>query len=136
MAGRWLAGSLLAGCCALGVGTVSAQQATPQAPPVDAAAAKRGESLFQGRGCIGCHSIGKGKRLGPDLAGVTERRDRDWLRRWLTNPTPMFETDSTAKALLAQYNNTKMPNLRLKDDEIEALLQYIQQESTKAASAH
>lgn len=133
---RVLRGSLLAGLFALGVGgagTVAAQQATVQ---VDAAVAKRGQSLFQNRGCVGCHSIGKGKRSGPDLAGVTQRRDLDWLRRWLKNPTPMFETDSIAKALLAQFNNTRMPNLRLKDDEIEAILQYVQQESDKAAGTH
>jgi len=29
-----------------------------------------------------------------------------------------------------------MPNLRLKDDEIEAILQYVQQESDKAAGTH
>ena len=136
MAVRLLKGSLLAGLFALGVGgagTVAAQQATVQ---VDAAVAKRGQSLFQNRGCVGCHSIGKGKRSGPDLAGVTQRRDLEWLRRWMKNPTPMFETDSIAKALLAEYNNTRMPNLRLKDDEVEALLQYIQQESDKAAGTH
>jgi len=134
---RLLKGSLLAGLFALGVGvgagTAAAQQAALQ---VDAAVAKRGQSLFQNRGCVGCHSIGKGKRSGPDLAGVTQRRDLDWLRRWMKNPTPMFETDSIAKALLAEYNNTRMPNLRLKDDEVEALLQYIQQESDKAAGTH
>jgi mono/diheme cytochrome c family protein len=136
MSSRVLQGSLLAGLFALGVGgagTVAAQQATVQ---VDAAVAKRGQSLFQNRGCVGCHSIGKGKRSGPDLAGVTQRRDLEWLRRWMKNPTPMFETDSIAKALLAEYNNTRMPNLRLKDDEVEALLQYIQQESDKAAGTH
>lgn len=125
---RVLLGSLVAGLMVLGAGTVAAQQAPLQA---DAAAAKRGQSLFQNRGCVGCHSIGKGKRAGPDLAGATQRRSLDWLRRWLKNPTPMFDTDSTAKALLAEFNNTRMPNLRLKDDEVEALLQYIQQEGGK-----
>jgi mono/diheme cytochrome c family protein len=131
MSRRVLRGSLLAGLFVLGAGTVTAQQATLQ---VDAAVAKRGQTLFQNRGCTGCHSIGKGKRSGPDLAGVMQRRDLDWLRRWIKNPTPMFETDSIAKALLAEFNNTRMPNLRLKDDEVEALLQYIQQESEKAAA--
>lgn len=130
MSKRVLRGSLLAGLFVLAAGTVTAQQAVQ----VDAAVAKRGQSLFQSRGCTGCHSIGKGKRSGPDLAGVMQRRDLDWLRRWIKNPTPMFETDSIAKALLAEFNNTRMPNLRLKDDEVEALLQYIQQESEKAAA--
>lgn len=97
--------------------------------------AKRGQSLFTNRGCVGCHAIGGGKRSGPDLAGVLQQRELAWLRRWLKNPTEMFETDSIAKALLAQYNNTKMPNLRLKDDEVEALLHYIAQESRKVPAA-
>src|SRR6266545_2261401 len=131
MGKHMLRGSLLAGLVVLGAGIATAQQARVQ---VDSAAAKRGESLFQNRGCVGCHSIGKGKRSGPDLAGVTQRRTLDWLRRWMKNPTPMFDSDSTAKALLAEFNNTRMPNLRLKDDEVDALLQYIQQESDKAAA--
>jgi len=131
MARRVLRGSLVAGMVLFGAGMATAQQAPLQ---VDAAAAKRGQSLFQNRGCVGCHSIGKGKRAGPDLAGVTQRRSLEWLRRWLANPTPMFDTDSTAKALLAEFNNTRMPNLRLKPDEVDALLHYIQQEGDKAAA--
>jgi len=132
MSKRWLGGSLVAGLLVLGTGRLAAQDsaASKRLQP-DAAMAKRGQSLFQNRGCIGCHSIGGGKRSGPDLAGVTERRDLAWLRRWLKNPTVMFDTDSTAKALLAQYNNTRMPNLHLKDDEVDALLHYIAQESHK-----
>lgn len=133
---RWWGGSLAAGLLVLGAGRLAAQDSTASnCLQPDAAMAKRGQSLFSNRGCIGCHSIGGGKRSGPDLAGVTERRDLAWLRRWLKNPTVMFDTDSTAKALLAQYNNTKMPNLRLKDDEVEALLHYIAQESHKAGAS-
>ncbi|HEV8303440.1 MAG TPA: cytochrome c [Gemmatimonadales bacterium] len=139
MALEWRRGSLLAGLFVLGVGLgVGGGTAAAQAPACavqpDAALAKRGQSLFSSRGCVGCHSIGQGKRAGPDLAGVTQRRDLDWLRRWMKNPTPMFETDSLAKALLAQFNNTRMPNLRLKDDEVEALLHYIAQESHEKCS--
>ena len=133
---RWSKSSLLAGLLVLGGSTLAAQDstATPGSSCLqpDAAMAKRGQSLFSSRGCVGCHSIGKGKRSGPDLINVTGHRDLGWLRRWLKNPTVMFETDSLAKALLAQYNNTRMPNLRLKDDEVEALLHYIAQESRTA----
>lgn len=135
---RWLCGSLVAGLLVLGGDVLEAQDSTAAAGSnclqPDAAMAKRGSSLWTSRGCAGCHSIGQGKRSGPDLAGVTELRDLAWLRRWLKNPTVMFETDSLAKALLAQYNNTRMPNLRLKDDEVESLLHYIAQESHKAGS--
>jgi cytochrome c2 len=131
---RWT-GSLLAGLLVLGVERAAAQDSTasPCLQP-DPAMAKRGQSLFSSRGCVGCHSIGQGKRSGPDLAGVTERRDLDWLRRFVQDPTLMFETDSVAKAMLAEYNNTRMPNMRLKGDEVEALLHYIAQQSPKVGS--
>jgi mono/diheme cytochrome c family protein len=136
MAIRWLGGSLLAGLLVLGGGRLAAQDTTHTTGSgcfqPDAAMAKRGQSLFNNKGCIGCHTVGKGKRSGPDLAGVTNRRNMDWLHRWLKNPTVMFDSDSTARALLAEYNNTRMPNLRLKDDEVEALLHYIAQESRTA----
>lgn len=135
MAKRWRKGSLLAGLLVFGMSTLNAQDSpspTSSCLQVDGAMAKRGQSLFSSRGCVACHSVGQGKRSGPDLAGVTERRDLEWVRRFVKNPTPMFESDSLARALLAEYNNTRMPNLRLKDDEVEALLHYIVQESHKA----
>jgi mono/diheme cytochrome c family protein len=124
-------GLLLGGFLALGLGPLAAQQA-PCRLPVDTALATRGQVLYGSRACVGCHSIGKGNRVGPDLAGVTAQRDLDWLRRWLKNPTAMLATDSLAKALLAQYNNVAMPTLRLADDEVDALIHYIARESGKA----
>jgi len=122
---------LLAGLLVVGLAPLAAQGA-PCRLLVDTALAKRGEALFSSRACVGCHSIGKGKRVGPDLAGVTATRDLDWLRRWLKNPTAMLATDSLAKALLKQNNNVPMPMLRLADDEVEALIHYIARESGKA----
>jgi cytochrome c551/c552 len=124
-------GLLVAGFLALGLGPLAAQQA-PCGLPLDTALAKRGEPLFSSRACVGCHSIGKGKRVGPDLEGVTSKRDLDWLRRWLKNPTAMLASDSLAKALLVQNNNVAMPSMRLADDEVEALIHYIARESRKA----
>jgi len=124
-------GSLLAGLLLVAVPPLAAQEA-PCRLPVDTALAKRGQALYTGRACAGCHSIGQGKRVGPDLKGVTAQRDLDWLRRWLKNPTAMLATDSLAKALLAQYNNVPMPTLRLADNEVEALLHYMARESGKA----
>ncbi|PYP74187.1 MAG: hypothetical protein DMD41_02900 [Gemmatimonadetes bacterium] len=97
----------------------------------DPALAKQGANLFVQKGCLGCHSVGKGKLAGPDLAGVFQRRSKEWLRRWLKTPDQMLASDSTAQALLAQFNNTKMPNLHLSDKEVDALLHYIAQEDAK-----
>lgn len=123
--------SLLAGLLLVGVQHLAAQDA-PCRLPVDTVTAKRGQALYTGRACQGCHSIGQGKRVGPDLKGVTVQRDLDWLRRWLKNPAAMLATDSLAKALLAQYNNVAMPTLRLTDTEVEALIHYMARESGRA----
>jgi len=124
-------GCLVAGLLVLGVAPLAGQDA-PCRLPVDTTLAKRGQTLYTGRACVGWHTIGQGPRVGPDLAGVTAKRDIAWLRRWLKNPAAMLATDSLAKALLAQSNNVPMPTLRLEDDEVEALLHYIARESRKA----
>jgi protein SCO1/2 len=97
----------------------------------DEAAVKKGRSLFQARGCFGCHTVGKGKLAGPDLAGVTERREADWLRKWLKTPDELLGSDPIAQAMLKEYNNMKMPNLKLKDEEVEALLHYMAAETQR-----
>ncbi len=98
---------------------------------VDKKLAKSGKKLWEKRGCGSCHAFGK-KLSGPDLVGVVERRDHDWLKRWIKEPDVMLEEgDSLAQALLAEYQNVKMPNMRLKDADVDALLHYIQQQSNK-----
>ena len=97
----------------------------------DEAAAKKGKSLFQARGCAACHSIGKGKGAGPDLAGVTTRREAEWLKNWLKAPDQMLGSDPIAQEMLKEYKGVKMPNLKLKDDEVEALMHYLGAESMK-----
>ena len=98
---------------------------------VDAAKAKAGAKVFGGKACMGCHTIGKGRLAGPDLGGLLERRGEEWTRKWLKDPTAMFETDSTAKALLKEYNNVKMPNMKLTDEQIDQVLHYILETGSK-----
>ena len=74
--------------------------------------------------CLACHSIGQGKKLGPDLAGVTQRRTDPWLTQWLAEPEKMLLTDASAKAMLKEYNNIPMPNQGLSKKEIAQYLAY------------
>jgi cytochrome c2 len=94
--------------------------------------AQRGKSLYTSVGCTICHSLGKGKTVaGPDLLGVTDRRSEEWLRRWLRAPETMYDSDSIAKSLVYQANGAKMPNQHLKDADIDALVNYLAQETEK-----
>ena len=115
------------------VGGVLAWGSTAQAQgvTVDANLANQGKKLFSSRGCTTCHSIGKGKLAGPDLLGVTERRDLTWLKNWMKDPAGMLESDTLAQRLLAEAKGVKMPNVKLQDREIDALIHYMAQESNK-----
>jgi len=91
--------------------------------------AASGAYVFQSR-CSACHTLGKGDTVGPDLAGVTARRERAWLVRYLRHPDQVqAERDPIAVDLAARYNNVPMPNLRLSEGEIAAVLAFLGQES-------
>ena len=86
---------------------------------------KRGQTLWQNRGCAGCHSIGKSKGIAPDLAGVTQRRSREWLVNWLKDTEGMLQTDSVAIGLLKEYKGQKMPNQKISEQDTDAILAFI-----------
>ncbi len=92
------------------------------AAPSDPEAA-RGKLDFESK-CLACHSMGQGKKLGPDLAGVTKHRDDAWLTRWLKSPEKMLQSDEHAKQMLKEYNNIPMPNQNVTDAEIRQYLKY------------
>ena len=91
---------------------------------------KLGEETFKSKGCGACHTIGKGKISGPDLLGVTERRDEEWLKKWLKNPDTMVFTDPIAKEMLQEYM-VPMPNVGLTDDQVSYLIEYLKFEDNK-----
>jgi len=94
------------------------------ATPTDPEAA-RGKLAFESK-CLACHSMGQGKKLGPDLAGVSKSRSADWLARWLKEPEKMLQTDAQAKAMLKEYNNIPMPNQNLTAAEVREYIKYFQ----------
>ena len=94
-----------------------------------------GEDLFRRR-CQVCHTVGAGDTVGPDLAGVTDQRERAWLKRWLMTPDQMLkEKDPIATALYVKYKELPMPNLRLSDGDAEVLIGYMEAESRRVAHA-
>lgn len=95
----------------------------------------RGEDLFRSR-CRACHSIAGGDGIGPDLNRVVDRRERSWLIRFIKEPDVMLkENDLLALSLLAKYKNIPMPNLKLNNADIQALIVYLQAETQRHALA-
>ena len=93
---------------------------------VGAVTAKTGEEIFSEK-CSGCHTIGGGDVAGPDLAGVTERRDKEWLIRIITEPDKLAsENDPIMQELIAKYG-FQMPNLGVTREEAELIIDFLSQ---------
>ena len=77
--------------------------------------------------CSACHSIGEGVKLGPDLKGVTERRDETWIIKFIQSSQTMIkEGDADAVKLFEEFKKIPMPDNALSEEEIKALLNYIE----------
>ncbi|MDP2661500.1 MAG: cytochrome c, partial [Dehalococcoidia bacterium] len=100
--------------------------------PTRALSAEDGQAIFQQK-CAACHTIGGGDLAGPDLKGVTARRDREWLTRWISAPDKMLaEKDPIATELLKKYNNMAMPNMGVSEAAVAAMLTYLGAQSGTA----
>src|SRR4029077_18495910 len=68
--------------------------------------------------CAGCHSVGNGDRVGPDLDGLTTRRSRAWITDFLVTPIKMrARKDPIALALAAKYPGLRMPYLQIHEND-------------------
>ncbi|MBZ0274400.1 cytochrome c [bacterium] len=88
------------------------------------AGAATGEQNFTNY-CFACHTIGGGKRVGPDLKGVTERRSHEWLVKFVASSQSVVKSgDPDAVALFEEYK-IEMPDAPYTADEIKEILAYI-----------
>jgi protein SCO1/2 len=107
----------------LGWRDVLPAQSYAEARPIDL---KTGQYVYQGR-CSACHTIGLGDKVGPDLAGVTARRERAWLARYIGAPDELLAAgDPVAASLYEKYGKVRMPKLRFAPGEIDAVISYLQ----------
>jgi len=72
-----------------------------------------GSDLVERYDCRGCHRIdGWGDAQAPDLSGVTRRLGKEKIRSWLQSPRSIRP-------------DTPMPNFRLSDGRIDAIIAYL-----------
>ncbi len=88
-----------------------------------------GEQIFKTR-CTACHTIGKGKLIGPDLAGILDRRDQEWVAQFIRNSQELIESgDEQAKAIFEEFK-VPMPPHDFSDQEMKDLLAFLAQHPT------
>src|SRR5689334_3572362 len=89
----------------------------------------KGLYLFSSR-CAACHTIGNGDKVGPDLYGVTNVRDRAWLARIIAEPDKLIaEKDPIATALYTKYKGIVMPRLGLPEADVNSLIDYLKMQT-------
>jgi len=94
-----------------------------------------GQALYT-KLCAPCHTIGVGDRVGPDLRGVTQRRDRAWLASYISNPARMrAQKDPAALALAAQFPAVRMPVLGVAEVDAADLIAYLDAQTARLEAA-
>jgi protein SCO1/2 len=94
-----------------------------------------GQAMFK-KICAPCHTIGVGDRVGPDLQGITARRERAWLSSYIRNPMKMrAQNDPTALALATKYKSARMPILGVTENDATDLIAYLQSETSRLSEA-
>ena len=75
-----------------------------------------GKQLVKDLGCLGCHSIegANANQHGPELIHLGSKVNRQWLFNWVKNPKHISP-------------DTRMPNLRLSDEEANHITSYLLQ---------
>ena len=122
----WIGGATLAAWLAFVI--VLLAEAAPPPQAVD-----QGKQIFQ-QTCSSCHTIGKGRLIGPDLQGITQQRDAAWLKQFISDPAKMIASDPAAKQLASQYTLV-MPTLGLTPEQIDAVIAYLANPAAAAGPA-
>lgn len=97
---------------------------------------ENGYLLFK-KNCTSCHSIDLTKKLiGPPLDGITEKRNRNWLHKWIKNNQLLRkEKDKDAISIYEKYGKIEMNNFpQLSESDIDDILSFIRDGNTQAFS--
>lgn len=97
--------------------------------PVQASA--QDDAAYFRRNCFSCHTIGGGRLTGPDLKDVSQRKDREWLERFIVNPKTVIDSgDPYALQLAQESRGVIMPTVSgMTRERARALLDLIEAES-------
>lgn len=88
-----------------------------------------GEKIFKNV-CTACHSIGGGKRVGPDLNKVYLKYDEKWLISFIRSSQTMVKSgDAKAVKVFTENKKIIMPDNKYSDNEIKNVLAYIKKQS-------
>ena len=81
-----------------------------------------GNELFKQYRCVRCHTIGRGRFVGPDLAGVGDRYTKAQILRWIENPQLVYNASGR---MPMNPGYPPMPPARVPSQAAEPIADYI-----------
>ncbi len=97
--------------------------------------AQDGGTLFR-TNCGACHTVGKGKLVGPDLKGVQDRHTEEWILKWVKGSQSMVKAgDKDAVKLFNDNSMIPMPDQALADNDIKTILAFIKTEGAPVSAS-
>lgn len=99
-----------------------------------ARAAISGEEIFKTM-CASCHTLSDEVAMGPGLKGINDRRDKEWVIKWVHDPQGVVNSgDEYAVKLFEKFKKVPMPGFpQLTDEEIAGLLDYVKSQEAAVA---
>lgn len=97
--------------------------------------AETGENIFK-TNCGSCHSLTDKVFVGPGLQGIGDRRDDEWLLKWIKNSSELIASgDEQAVAVFEEFNKVQMPGYaQFSDAELMDLITYIKEQGAAVAA--
>lgn len=94
----------------------------------------KGKAIFE-KNCAVCHKLTDEKLVGPGLKGITERREKAWLKKFIPASQDMVKSgDKLAVQVFNENMKIPMPDHKfLTDEDLDQLIAYI--ENYKPAEA-
>lgn len=85
-----------------------------------------GETLFKNN-CKQCHAFDDKIVVGPGLKGIEDRRDFEWIKKWIQNPDKVVQSgDKYAVDLFNKFNKLQMTAFpSYGDTEVQNILAYV-----------
>lgn len=84
--------------------------------------AMSGEELFIQMRCVRCHTIGRGRFVGPDLSGLSSRYSQEEIIKWIVNPQQIYQESGKMP-----YNQgyPPMPPTNVSPDQATLIADYV-----------
>jgi cytochrome c2 len=98
--------------------------------PLDEEMIAAGKNTYELK-CAACHKLSDQRVVGPGWAGITERRQPEWIMNMTLNVDVMLEEDEEARKLLKECL-VRMPNQNLSVGDARDVLEFMYSNDAQA----